>query len=100
MTARKYSASMDEDLLDEVRAAAEDDEKTLSAWLADVARERVRLLALGRLLDEWEAENGAFTEEELAAADEWLNNPMTPDEALREYEAREAAKKRKKRKSA
>jgi len=94
VTARKYSASMDEDLLDEVRAAAEEEDETLSAFLAQAARDRVQLLVAGRLLDEWEQENGAFTEEELAAADEWLSNPMTPEQVLQEHEAATAPKKR------
>jgi hypothetical protein len=78
---------MDEDLLAAVREAAEEEDETLSAFLAEAARHRVRLLGLGRLLDDWERENGAFTEEELAEAEYWLNNPLSPQEVLREAEA-------------
>jgi hypothetical protein len=83
MVARKYSASMDEDLLDAVRAAAEDEDMTLSAWLAEVARERVALLGLQRILDEWQEEHGAFTEAELDAARQRLANPLSPKDVLR-----------------
>jgi hypothetical protein len=76
VTARKYSASMDEELLDAVRQAADDENVTVSAFLAEAARHRVRLLAMGRLLDEWEREHGSFTDEELEqAADDLWNAP-------------------------
>jgi uncharacterized protein (DUF1778 family) len=83
---------MDEDLLDAVRQAAEDEHVTLSAFLAEAARHRVALLGLGRLLDDWERENGAFTEEELAEAREWLDNPLQPDEVLRQAEQEQRKK--------
>jgi len=68
MAVEKYSASMDEDLLAEARAAAEAEGVTLSAWLAEAARDRVRLLGLDRLVREYEAEFGEFTEEEVEQA--------------------------------
>ena len=37
-------------------------------WDNNPGKQREALEGLGRLLDEWEAENGAFTEEELARA--------------------------------
>jgi hypothetical protein len=87
---------MDEDLLAAVREAAEEEDVTLSAFLAEAARERVALLGLGRLLDDWERENGAFTEEELAEAREWLHNPLRPEDVLRQAEAQmNEAQKRK-----
>jgi hypothetical protein len=60
---------MDEDLLFEVRQAAEKEGATVSAWLAEAARRRVKMVGLAQLVAEWEAENGAFTEEELAEAE-------------------------------
>jgi hypothetical protein len=92
VVAHKYSASMDEGLLDAVRQAAEDEDVTLSAFLAEAARERVALLGLGRLLDDWERENGAFTEEELAEAAERLRNPLRPEDVLREAEQEQRKK--------
>jgi uncharacterized protein (DUF1778 family) len=74
---------MDEELFDAVRQAAEEEGTTLSAFLAEAARDRVQLLVMRRVLDEWQEENGAFTEEEKREAEQWLSNPMTPEEALR-----------------
>jgi hypothetical protein len=37
----------------------------LSAWLLEAARNELRRDALGRFVDEWEAEHGEITEEEL-----------------------------------
>jgi hypothetical protein len=79
---------MDERLLAAVRQAAEEEDETLSAFLAEAARERVALLGLGRLLDEWERENGPFTDEEMADATEWLHSPMRPEDVLRRSRSR------------
>lgn len=102
MVARKYSASMDEDLLDEVKRAADAEDMTLSAFLAEAARHRVRLLIGRQVLDEYERENGPFTEEELAEADAWLDSARDPEDILKEIEAEKKAKKAssRKRKSA
>ena len=54
----------------EFRAAAGDG--TVSGWLADAAERKLRAQGLGRVVDEWEAEHGAFTEVELAAAEREL----------------------------
>jgi hypothetical protein len=69
MSAEKYSASMDDALLAEARAAAEAHGTTLSSWLAEAAADRLRLTALRELVDEWEAEHGAITTSELDALD-------------------------------
>jgi hypothetical protein len=45
-------------------------------------RDRRDLRALGRLVDEWEAEHGAFTFEELAHAQYTLDHPLEPAEIL------------------
>jgi hypothetical protein len=63
---QKRSISLPPDLAEAIDRAAEDDDTTFSAWLADVARDRLRLLSGKRGLEEWEAENGALTEAELA----------------------------------
>jgi hypothetical protein len=67
MAARKISISMEEDLVDEVQHAAEDAGMTVSAWLAEQARERIRMLGLAKLVDEWQQEHGYFTREEIDA---------------------------------
>lgn len=70
MTARKYSASMDDALLADIRAEAEAEGLTLSSWLANAAADRLRLKALRQLVDEWEAEHGTITTTELDALEE------------------------------
>jgi len=85
MPARKYSASMDDELLDDVERAARAEGVTVSAWLAEAARDRVRLLTLQQVIDEWEEEHGAFTEEEIQKAEEWYATSSTPEEVLAEH---------------
>jgi len=68
MNVAKMSISLDAGLGEAVREAARRSGKGLSAWLAEAAEARLRSEALKVALDEWEAEYGAFTEEELAWA--------------------------------
>ena len=68
MVAKKFSASMDDRLLDEVGRAAESAGVTLSAWLAQAARDRLGIMGLRQLVTDWEAEHGAFSLAERAAA--------------------------------
>ncbi|HXH56401.1 hypothetical protein [Iamia sp.] len=83
MAARKYSASMDEHLLDEVQQTAEGEGLTVSAFLAQAAADRVALLGLQRLVDDYETEHGAFTDEELAHADALLDAAGVADNRAR-----------------
>ena len=64
MTVEKLSISFDERLAAEVRAACEHDDASLSAWLAEAARQRLRNVALGAALDDIIAELG-YSEAEL-----------------------------------
>jgi hypothetical protein len=63
---QKRSISLPPDLADAIDQAAQDDDTTFGAWLAEVARDRLRLLAGRKAIAEWEAEHGALTEAELA----------------------------------
>jgi len=67
MGVAKFSVSFDQDLGAAIRDAAEEDDETVSAWLAEAARRRLRNLLLKRFLDETIAELG-YTDEELEAA--------------------------------
>jgi hypothetical protein len=69
MSVEKMSISMDEPLGAAIRAAAREAGQPVSTWVAEAAQAKLRSVALRRFLDEWQAENGAFTEEELAAAE-------------------------------
>lgn len=90
MPAKKYSASMDDELLDEVALAAEAAGVTVSAWLTQAARDRLDLLGLQRLVADWQAEHGAFTQEELDEADRVVNEALAANDRQR----RETAKRK------
>jgi hypothetical protein len=85
------SISFAPELGDAVREAAERAGMTLSAWLAEAAKAKLRaeedeqeaherrMQGLGEYLDEYEAEYGAFTEEQLARAARKLGVPWPPE---------------------
>jgi len=91
----KMSVSLAPELDHAVREAAGRAGMSLSAWLAQAAEAKLRqdrddrileeaahkrrMQALGEYLDDWEAEHGAFTEEELAEAAEKLGWPWPPE---------------------
>jgi len=68
MAVERVTISLEAELAETVREAAEADAQNLSAWLADAARRRLVSRGLRDVLAEWEAEHGAFSEDELAAA--------------------------------
>jgi len=73
MAVRKLSIALDEAVAAEVARAAEREGIAVSAWLNRAA---ARALAVDAGLDavhDWEAEHGALTDEELAAADTVLD---------------------------
>lgn len=63
----KVSVSFDPELGEAIRAAAAQQGQPVSTWLADAAAHKLRSEALREFLDEYQAEHGAFTPEELAA---------------------------------
>ncbi|MGH9065718.1 MAG: hypothetical protein ACRDZQ_16715, partial [Acidimicrobiales bacterium] len=67
VTARKYSASMDETVWTEAQAAARDEGVTLSRWLTQAAEQRLRRRRLDEAIASYEADHGRITEEEMAA---------------------------------
>lgn len=75
MKVDKLSVSFDPDLGNAVRAAAARSGRGLSRWLAEAAAARLRAEALASFLDDWEAENGALSAEELARASVELGLP-------------------------
>jgi hypothetical protein len=64
----KMSISMDPQLGDDIRLAAERAGVSVSAWLADAAAARVRKQALADFLSDWQAKHGRITATELARA--------------------------------
>lgn len=72
MNVDRLSITLDPKLGAAARKAAKRARVSLSMWIAEATADRVRNEALGQALDRWEAEDGAFTGEELADASEAL----------------------------
>ena len=64
----RFSVTMAPELGAAVREAAVRQGTSVSAWLASAAAQQLRNELLGAALDEWEAEDGAFSEAELDTA--------------------------------
>ena len=64
----RFSVTMPPDLGEGVRQAAARQGTSVSTWLSEAASDRLRNELLGAAMDEWEAEDGAFTEAELDEA--------------------------------
>jgi hypothetical protein len=67
MASRKVTITLDEDLADAVSAAASEAGIPVSRLIAGAAERELRLRIGRGLLTEWQAENGPFTPEEIAA---------------------------------
>jgi hypothetical protein len=72
MSVDRLSVTLDPKLGAAARQAAKRAKVSLSAWIAEATADRVRNEALGRALDVWEADEGAFTTRELTDAAEAL----------------------------
>ena len=72
MNVDRLSITLDPKLGAAARRAAKRARVSLSTWIAEATADRVRNEALGRALDQWEAEDGPFTAQELAAATDAL----------------------------
>lgn len=68
MRVDKMSISMDPELGERARIAAERSGQALSQWIAEAVAARLRSESLRTFLDEYEAAEGEFTDDELAAA--------------------------------
>ncbi len=64
----KLAVTVDADVHSRVLDAAEAEGKSVSAWLTDAARRALLIRDGLAAVAEWEAEQGAFTPAELAAA--------------------------------
>ncbi len=62
-------------LLAQSRADAEEEGVSLSAWLAEAARDRLRLRGLRRAVAAYEAEHGVITEAEMDAVRAAMRGP-------------------------
>ena len=68
MSVEKFSVSLEPGLGRALRAAADDNGVTVSAWMAEAVRQRLRHAALGAALDEILSEEGWSRNELLAEA--------------------------------
>ncbi len=68
MSVKRLTVSIEADLADAVRNAAETDDQNVSTWLAEAARRQLSLRGLGDVVTAWEAEHGAFDDAELSRA--------------------------------
>ena len=66
------SVSFDLELGEAIRTSASSANESVSAWLAQAARDRLRLEALGEAVAAWEAEHGRLAEAEVAEAERTL----------------------------
>lgn len=64
----RFSVTMPPEIGEGVRQAAARQAISVSMWLTEAAADRLRNELLGAALDQWEAENGPFTQDELNQA--------------------------------
>jgi hypothetical protein len=86
------SVALEPDLDERVRQSADRSGKTLSEWLTEAAKAKLlvelgeeaelqrKMRGLDTYLDEYEAEHGAFTNDELARASQKLGLPWPPED--------------------
>jgi hypothetical protein len=75
MGVEKMSVSFDLELGEAIRTSAAGGNQSVSAWLAEAARDRLRLEALGEAISAWERKFGTLTDAEVAEAEELLAQP-------------------------
>ncbi|MBM2622938.1 hypothetical protein JIG36_46310 [Actinoplanes sp. LDG1-06] len=68
MAAKKITITLPEELVEALGSAARDEGVPLSRLVASAAESELRRRAGRHLVADWQAEHGAFTAEELAAA--------------------------------
>ena len=68
MAVDRLSITVDSELGQAVRQAAAAEGVSVSSWASEALADRVRRHSLRAFLDDWEAEQGPFTEEEMAEA--------------------------------
>lgn len=74
----RMSIALSAELGHEVRQAASRSGSSVSGWIGQAVADRLRNEELGRVLDEWEAEHGAFTSDELDQAERDLGLGTSP----------------------
>jgi hypothetical protein len=75
MGVEKMSVSFDLELGEAIRSSAAGEGRSVSAWLAEAARDRLRLEALGDAVAGWEEQFGPLTDAEVTEAARLLDQP-------------------------
>ena len=85
------SVALGPDLDERIRESAARSRKTPSEWLAEAAKAKLlaelgeeaelqrKMRGLDRFLEEWQAEHGAFTDEEMAETSREMGLPWPPE---------------------
>lgn len=68
MAVERLTISLDADLAEAIRVAAEADAENVSSWIADASRRRLSREGLLAVIKDWEDIHGEITVEEMAAA--------------------------------
>jgi Mn-dependent DtxR family transcriptional regulator len=68
MSVERLTVSLESELAEAVREAANAESLNVSAWMAQAAYRELASRGLREVIAQWEVENGAFTDAELAAA--------------------------------
>ena len=68
MVAERITISLDRELAEALRQAADDDGTNVSSWTSEAVRRALNQRGLRAVIADWEAEHGAFTQEELDQA--------------------------------
>lgn len=71
----KLAITVDPDVHAQVIAAAREEGTSVSAWMTNAARRALLVRDGLQAVAEWEAENGALTDAEMAAARERITRP-------------------------
>ena len=79
----RLTVTVNSELGKELRRIAKSDGMSVSGWVSVAIEHRVRNHLLGQPLDEWEAEAGPFTDQELAEADKLLAEAEALGRAVR-----------------
>lgn len=81
MAVDRLSITVDAELGQAVREAAAAQGMSVSSWVSEAVGERLRQVNLAVFLDEWQAEHGTFTDEQLARARKALAGEADPQRA-------------------
>lgn len=68
MAVERLTISLEADLAEAIRIAAEADAENVSSWIAEASRRRLSREGLLAVIRDWEAEHGEITIAEMAAA--------------------------------